>query len=408
MNAPTRTAEATALGSNDILEARPHYAVAPLVQPQALILESSNFTALLTVAKIMANSKGMPKHLRGDEGMCLAVVMQAMRWNMDPFAVATKTYVTEEGGVLRYEGQLVIAVINNSGLLANRLSFEWFGEWERIVGKFERRQTKKKDRNGQLVTDANGEIKTYLAPTYQDSDEDGLGIRVSATLRGESRPRETTFLMKQARVRNSTLWAEDPKQQITYVASRRWGSIHTPDAILGVAIADDWEAKDMGMVEEVPTVPDVLVKSGDEAARRGMPVYQEWWKARTHAERDLLDDRSDWHEKFKQIAAEASQLRGGTKPPTNQATPAPTAAPTPAPTAAPAADQSSNTDPTSSTDPKMTYAKVMDMLVKAFEAKNTDALEIAADWIGEVADPEHRKELTAKYEGFMKQLQPQT
>ncbi len=44
---------------------------------------------------------------------------------------------------------------------------------------------------------------------------------------------------------------------------------------------------------------------------------------------------------------------------------------------------------------EITFAKVMDMLVKA---KNRDALDVAADWIGEVKDPEQRKELTAKYD----------
>lgn len=43
----------------------------------------------------------------------------------------------------------------------------------------------------------------------------------------------------------------------------------------------------------------------------------------------------------------------------------------------------------------VTYAQVMDMLLKA---KNQDALDVACDWIGEVPDPTHRAELTAKYE----------
>ena len=29
--------------------------------------------------------------------------------------------------------------------------------------------------------------------------------------------------MKQARTRNSPLWTEDPKQQLAYLAGRRWG-----------------------------------------------------------------------------------------------------------------------------------------------------------------------------------------
>ena len=45
----------------------------------------------------------------------------------------------------------------------------------------------------------------------------------------------------------------------------------------------------------------------------------------------------------------------------------------------------------------VTYAEVMDMLVKA---KNQDALDVACDWIGEVPAPEHRAELSAKYDAL--------
>lgn len=48
--------------------------------------------------------------------------------------------------------------------------------------------------------------------------------------------------------------------------------------------------------------------------------------------------------------------------------------------------------------PEMTLAKVMDMLTKA---KNRDALDVAADWIGGVKDPAHRAELSAKYDALI-------
>lgn len=52
-------------------------------------------------------------------------------------------------------------------------------------------------------------------------------------------------------------------------------------------------------------------------------------------------------------------------------------------------------DPADADHPAVTYAQVMDMLLKA---KNQDALDVACDWISEVPDPTHRAELTAKYE----------
>ena len=55
----------------------------------------------------------------------------------------------------------------------------------------------------------------------------------------------------------------------------------------------------------------------------------------------------------------------------------------------------STTLTTDASAPKVTYAVVMEKLIKA---KNLDALDVAADWIGEVPDAEQRAELSAKYE----------
>jgi hypothetical protein len=76
----------------------------------------------------------------------MAIVMQAMQWGMNPYAVAQKTHLVN--GVLGYEAQLVNAVIaSSSAQLVNavintmaptkdRIHFEWFGAWENIVGRF--------------------------------------------------------------------------------------------------------------------------------------------------------------------------------------------------------------------------------------------------------------------------------
>jgi hypothetical protein len=62
--------------------------------------------ALVTFAEMMAKSTiTVPDHLKGKASDCLAITMQALRWNMDPFAVAQKTHVVS--GRLGYEAQLV-------------------------------------------------------------------------------------------------------------------------------------------------------------------------------------------------------------------------------------------------------------------------------------------------------------
>ena len=70
-----------------------------------------------------------------------------------------------------------------------------------------------------------------------------------------------------------------------------------------------------------------------------------------------------------------------------------------APVIDPADNPEAGADPTV---PKVTYALVMEKLIKA---KTEDALSVAADWIGEVEDPAQRYELSAKYEEFRAKME---
>ena len=159
------------------------------------------------IASVMASSKfAVPKHLQGNTGDCLAIIMQSAQWQMDPFAVAQKTH--QINGVLGYEAQLVNAVITNRAPITGRLNFEWYGDWAKINGKEDKSWDK--------------------------------GIKVWATLKGETSPREIDISMGQVgSVRNSPLWVSDPRQQLAYLAIKRWSRLYTPDVILGVYTPDE-------------------------------------------------------------------------------------------------------------------------------------------------------------------------
>lgn len=174
-----------------------------------LIDDDEMLDKVLRLAEVMASSRiTCPKHLQGNVGDCAAVIGQAMRWGMDHNAVAQKTHLVN--GALGYEAQLIIAVLNNSRALATRLDFEWFGAWNGIDGKAD----KSADR----------------------------GVRVWATMRGEEKSRLLEVTMAQVgTVRNSPNWAADPRQQIAYLAAKRWGRLHAPDVILGVYTPDELE-----------------------------------------------------------------------------------------------------------------------------------------------------------------------
>ncbi|HEJ7643582.1 TPA: recombinase RecT [Klebsiella oxytoca] len=192
----------------------------------SILTNGELFNRLRTLSEVMANSGNfVPEHYRGKPDACMAVVMQAARWGMDPFAVAQKTFIVGNSGVLGYEAQLVNAVINTMAPTKDRIHFEWFGEWENIVGRF--------------VEKTSSQNKKYIAPGWNLKDEAGVGVRAWATLKGESEPRELVLMLSQAQVRNSTLWATDPRQQLAYLAVKRWARLYCPDVILGVYTADE-------------------------------------------------------------------------------------------------------------------------------------------------------------------------
>lgn len=278
----------------------------------ALILDADSMDSMYRMAEIMAAGRStVPEHLRGNKGDCMAVVMQAIQWKMNPFAVAQKTHVVN--GALGYEAQLVNAVIQSSGVTADRFHYEWFGPWEKIIGKTKVMQAAAKGSYGDKDYKKAYE---YRVPDYSMKDEDGLGIRVSATLKGESEPRLLELLLVQASVRNSPLWATDPKQQLAYLAVKRWTRLYAPDVILGVYTPDEFEqpapaqqqpARDMGKADVVQQeVPQALIDQADAATASGMAAYSKFWSGTTKENRVLLAGR---HEGFKAAAARADESR---------------------------------------------------------------------------------------------------
>lgn len=142
-------------------------------------------------------------------------------------------------------------MITTCAPVLDRLHYEWYGAWEKVIGKF---------------TIKTGDKGEYRVPGWVLADEEGLGVKVWATFRGEDEPRVLELLLAQARTRNSTLWADDPRQQLAYLATKRWSRLYCPDVILGVYSPDELE-------ETAPIIRDV-----SPAKTRGtaeLPPYPE-------------------------------------------------------------------------------------------------------------------------------------
>lgn len=265
-----------------------------------LMMDPASMQSMMRLADMMASGKStLPAHFRNSPGDCMAVIMQSAQWGLNPFAVAQKTHLVN--GTLGYEAQLVNAVVSASGVITkDDFEYEYFGPWEKVIGKF---VIKKGDK---------GE---YRQPGWSLADEDGCGVRISATIRATGKVKVLEVLLAQARVRNSTLWADDPKQQLAYLAVKKWARLHTPGVILGVYTPDEFEqtaqveqkAQHMGAAEVVtPEVPAALAEAADKAAAGGVAAYSKFWQDAGKDGRALL---ASGHEARKAVAVKADADR---------------------------------------------------------------------------------------------------
>ncbi|MAC84331.1 MAG: hypothetical protein CL624_09375 [Arcobacter sp.] len=212
---------------------------------------------MLTLAKIMSTSTvSIPKHLK-NEGDCLAIIMQSAQWGMNPFSVAQKTFLLN--GVLGYESQLVSAIINNNAPIKQRLEYEFFGPWENVIGKTKEKVSQKGHK--------------YPVSDSTPQDELGVGVIVRATLQGETKPRELNLLLLQVTTRNSTLWAEDPKQQLAYLAAKKWSRLFCPDVILGVYTHDEAEQIAETQTYLTDTIEEAVKQLGLELNKQDKYAY---------------------------------------------------------------------------------------------------------------------------------------
>lgn len=232
---------------------------------QRMNLLPQNFDQLKEFGKMMFEGKMMPPHLKSAEA-CTLVALQALQWGLNPIPVAQKTF--EIKGKLGYEAQLIMAVINTSGVLKTPFEFQWNGAWEKVQGKIEQKTSSKNK-------DDEGEFKKYYVPAWKSEDEKGLSCTVKAALKRDGVAHSLTIEMTQATIRNSTLWASDPKQQLAYLTVKRWAALHCPEVILGFVSEDDvverGEPINGGEVTPEPVQKPALFPLGDDLPEEETP-----------------------------------------------------------------------------------------------------------------------------------------
>jgi RecT family len=238
------------------------------INSAALVLNQASMESMMRVAELMASGKAtVPKHLQNNPSDCLAVVMQAVQWQMNPWAVAQKTHLVN--GTLGYEAQLVNAVVQSSNAIDGTFRYEFTG------------------------------------------NTPAINCRAGAIIKGDKNVTWGEWLCENTvTTKNSPLWKVNPKQQMGYLQVKNWARLYCPGAILGVYTPDELDATPprlMGNADlVVPETPPNMLIDAQAAASKGVAAYQKYWSDIGEEGRKSL--KGD-HERLKAQAIAADKNR---------------------------------------------------------------------------------------------------
>lgn len=184
------------------------------------------FAGVQQLADVIAKMDCAPSHLKGKPQDCFRVVVQAVKWRMDPFAVAECTSLVH--GRLCYEGKLVYSVLQSMHAIVGLLDFD--------------------------VTGSGQDAK----------------ITVTGTPKGGTKPCVVSGTVKDWRTnpqkdgkKITNAWDTQPETQLIYRGTRQWARLYAPAAILGVYTPDEFNDEPLRDV-------DANVHGDPQPARTGI------------------------------------------------------------------------------------------------------------------------------------------
>ena len=166
---------------------------------------AQTFEGIERIANMMAKMGTMPAHLMNKPADCFRVVVQAVKWGMDPFVVAECTSLVH--GRLCYEGKLVAAVLFSLNSIEGRLDYDIKGAGQ------------------------NAEITITGKPK---------GGKVQ-TLHGTVAQWRTTVKDKVSGNKVPNAWDNIPEDMLIYRGTRQWARRYAPEALLGVRTPDEFD-----------------------------------------------------------------------------------------------------------------------------------------------------------------------
>jgi len=176
-------------------------------------LVPTNMAEVFEFSKMMSSGRiGVPAFLVGNPGDCLRIVGIAARSGLDPFMLADDAH--EVNKRMAFGAKAIHAIVQSSGILE-------------------------------------GDLAVRFA---------GTGEALTATVTGKRRGGQThteTYQLATIKVRNSPLWATQPRQQMGYYAIRAWCRLHASDALMGLVARED--AAIDAIAVEVPAAPAMTI-----------------------------------------------------------------------------------------------------------------------------------------------------
>jgi len=170
----------------------------------ALMFNPELFAQGQRLATAMSASQFLPPHLKSKTSQnetvanCYQVIVQAQRWEMDPYQVANHTFAV--GGRLGYDGQLIASVVHGRSNLDGRLRC-----------------------------------------TYEGTG-DNRKITITGRFKDEEEPRTIEMTVAQGKAATQQvhrMWTSDPDQKLWYSGVLKWARRHCPEVVLGVRAEDE-------------------------------------------------------------------------------------------------------------------------------------------------------------------------
>lgn len=329
---------------------------------------------------------------------CVIALDMSQRMNANPLMIMQNLHIIE--GRPSWSSQFIIAAINNCGKFSPlRFDLQWLDEMDASYSTFEWVDRKKVEKKHTI------RIKNARCVAW--AIEKATGERLeSAPVTMEMAVAEGWF------GKNGSKWKSMPDLMIRYRSAAFFGRIYAPELLMGLPAAE--ELHDVFSVEQDGSVSEargqrVPPSTGTVDPDTGEVVQEPYpqadfeknlpaWAKLVASGRKSLDtlaamvgSKAPLTEAQKQAlrAAALQQLQANTVDEAPAVTPAP-------------AQPASEPEPAQTAGPAITFAQVNTQLAAA---KDLDALFIAADLIGEVADPQHRTELAAIFDERQKALE---